>query len=97
MCQLQRLTADIWTEYLGTLNGGLPVPLSLAPPAADRIVSNSLVGARERQQSAYGFEDMCDVIVCSHEVGLAKPDRRIYQLACDQARRRHPECDLRRR
>lgn len=47
-------------------------------------MSNSLVGARERQQSAYGFEDMCDVIVCSHEVGLAKPDRRIYQLACDQ-------------
>ena len=27
---------------------------------------------------------MCDVIVYSHEIDLAKPDPRIYQLACEQ-------------
>ena len=26
---------------------------------------------------------MCDVIVYSHEVGLLKPDARIYHLVCD--------------
>lgn len=83
--QLQRLTADIWTEYLGTLNGELARYFSaLRPRLRTGIISNSLVGAREREQAAYGFEDMCDVIVYSHEVGLAKPDPRIYELACAQ-------------
>jgi hypothetical protein len=35
---------------------------------------NSFVGAREREQALYGFKDMCDVIVYSHEVGWLKPD-----------------------
>jgi magnesium transporter len=83
--QLQRLTAEIWTEYLGTLNGELARYFSaLRPRLRTGIISNSLVGAREREQAAYGFEDMCDVIVYSHEVGLAKPDPRIYQLVCAQ-------------
>lgn len=57
---------------------------ALRPRLRTGIISNSLVGAREREQAAYGFEDMCDVIVYSHEVGLAKPDPRIYELACAQ-------------
>lgn len=47
------------------------------------ILSNSFVGAREREQARYGFEDMCDVIVYSHEVGWLKPDPRIYHAVCD--------------
>jgi putative hydrolase of the HAD superfamily len=27
---------------------------------------------------------MCDVIVYSHEVGMKKPDSRIYQLLCER-------------
>jgi putative hydrolase of the HAD superfamily len=46
------------------------------------MLSNSFVGAREREESAYGFASTCDTIVYSHEVGYAKPDRRIYELAC---------------
>ncbi len=40
------------------------------------------VGAREREQERYGFADVTDVIVYSHEVGLAKPDPRVYALTC---------------
>ncbi len=81
--QLQRLTADIWAEYLGTLNGELArYFLALRPRLRTGIISNSLVGAREREQAAYGLGDMCDVIVYSHEVGFVKPDPRIYELAC---------------
>jgi FMN phosphatase YigB (HAD superfamily) len=45
------------------------------------IVSNSFAGARQREQAAYGFEDLCDTIVYSHEVGCVKPDPRIYEIA----------------
>jgi putative hydrolase of the HAD superfamily len=45
-------------------------------------VSNSFVGAREREQAAYGFEDLVEEIVYSHEVGFSKPDPRIYALIC---------------
>ena len=44
------------------------------------IVSNSGPGAREAERH-YGFEDITDDIVYSHEVGLAKPDPAIYALA----------------
>src|SRR5205823_158359 len=47
-----------------------------------RIVSNSFVGAREREQAAYGFEDLVEEIVYSHEAGFSKPDPRIYALIC---------------
>jgi putative hydrolase of the HAD superfamily len=45
-------------------------------------LSNSFVGAREREQAAYGFEDLVDEIVHTHEVGMSKPDPQIYALVC---------------
>jgi len=48
------------------------------------ILSNSFVGAREREQAAYGYMDFIDDLVYSHEVGLAKPDPRIYLLSCER-------------
>jgi epoxide hydrolase-like predicted phosphatase len=81
--QLKRLTADIWAEYLGTLNTELASYFTaLRPRYRTGILSNSLIGAREREQAAYGFENMCDVVVYSHEEGMAKPDHRIYELIC---------------
>ncbi len=81
---LAELTADVWAEYLGTLNHELARYFSgLRPRVRNGILSNSLVGAREREQALYGFEDMCDVIVYSHEVGWLKPDARIYHAVCD--------------
>jgi epoxide hydrolase-like predicted phosphatase len=81
--QLARLTDDIWAEYLGTLNVVLAGYFAaLRPRFRTGILSNSLVGAREREQAAYGLEDMCDVIVYSHEEGVAKPDPRSYELVC---------------
>ena len=47
-------------------------------------MSNSFVGAREREQAAYGFEDLVDEIIYSHECGMSKPDPRIYALACER-------------
>jgi putative hydrolase of the HAD superfamily len=47
-------------------------------------LSNSFVGAREREQEAHRFDEVCDVIVYSHEEGFLKPDPRIYRVACNR-------------
>jgi putative hydrolase of the HAD superfamily len=77
--------ADLWTEYLGSLNTELAAYFAgLRPAYRTGIISNSFVGAREREQERYGFGQLTDVIVYSHEAGISKPDPRIYQLACDR-------------
>jgi epoxide hydrolase-like predicted phosphatase len=84
---LRALMDDLWAEYLGTLNEPLADYFAgLRPRYRTGILSNSFVGAREREQAAYGFEDMCDVVVYSHEEGLKKPDRRFYEIACARLR-----------
>jgi HAD superfamily hydrolase (TIGR01509 family) len=47
-------------------------------------VSNGFLGARAREQAAYGLEDRCDTIVYSHEVGYVKPDPRIFEIALER-------------
>jgi epoxide hydrolase-like predicted phosphatase len=82
---LERFMGDLWEEYLGTLNEELTAYFaSLRGHYRTGIVSNSFAGAREREQALYGFEDMCDMIVYSHEVGCRKPDPRIYEIALQQ-------------
>ena len=77
--------ADLWREYLGTANTELiEYARELRPRYRTGIVSNSFVGAREREQAAYGLEDLVEEIVYSHEVGFSKPDPRIYALICSR-------------
>ena len=79
----QKFMADLWREYLGTANTELiEYARRLRPRYRTGIVSNSFVGAREREQAAYGFEDLVEEIVYSHEAGFSKPDPRIYALIC---------------
>jgi epoxide hydrolase-like predicted phosphatase len=81
--KLAQYLADLWREYLGTANTELiEYARRLRPRYRTGIVSNSFVGAREREQAAYGFEDLVEEIVYSHEVGFSKPDPRIYALIC---------------
>lgn len=83
--QLDALMADLWEEYLGTLNVELAVYFaSLRPRYQTAILSNSFVGAREREQERYHFAEMCDLIIYSHEEGIAKPERRIFELTCER-------------
>lgn len=82
---LAALMSDAWTEYLGTVNEELASYFaSLRPRYRTGILSNSFVGAREREQAAYSFEDMCDAVVYSHEEGYLKPDPRIYRVVCER-------------
>ena len=83
--QLVAYMTDVWREYLGSANTELIDYASrLRPRYRTGILSNSFVGAREREQAAYGFEDLVDEIVYSHEAGMSKPDPRIYALVCER-------------
>lgn len=76
---------DIWKEYLGTPNVELIEYFRcLRPRYKTAIISNSFVGAREREQERYQFGDMTDFILYSHEVGIAKPNPRIFEMACER-------------
>jgi epoxide hydrolase-like predicted phosphatase len=75
----------VWREYLGTANTELiEYARGLRPRYRTGILSNSFVGAREREQALYGFEDLVDEIVYSHECGMSKPDPGIYALTCER-------------
>jgi len=83
--QVDAFMDDIWTEYLGTLNVELTEYLrGLRPRYRTAMLSNSLVGARSRERERYHLDEMTDLIVYSHEVGMSKPDRRIYELTCER-------------
>lgn len=74
---------DMWQQYLGSANQAMVDCLrGLRPRFRTGLLSNSFIGAREREQRAYGYSDLVDDIVYSHEVGIEKPDPRIYEIAC---------------
>jgi epoxide hydrolase-like predicted phosphatase len=82
---LGALMDDAWSEYVGTLNQELAdYFMRLRPRYRTGILSNSFVGAREREQELYGFSEMCEVVVYSHEEGYMKPDPRIYRAVCER-------------
>lgn len=76
---------DMWEWYLGNPNAEL---LSYLEALGDRcdtaILSNSFVGAREREEERYGFGATCGVIMYSHEEGMEKPDPSFYRLLCER-------------
>jgi len=77
--------ADMWDWYCGELDEELVGYVAgLRPAYKTGILSNSADGARREEQRRYGFEQLVDTIVYSHEVGLAKPDPRIYALTCER-------------
>lgn len=81
------LMEEMWTGYVGVLNRDLAGYFGwLRRRYKTGMLSNSFVGAREREQEAHGLCDMCDVIVYSHEERCMKPDPRIYRIVCEKLR-----------
>jgi putative hydrolase of the HAD superfamily len=88
--QLDALMADLWDEYLGTPNDELiSYVRSLRPRCRLGILSNSFVGAREREKDVVA---LVDEAVYSHELGFNKPDPRTFAAACASVRARPEDC-----
>lgn len=78
------IASDFWRWYVGTLDQQLFD--WFAAQRAHRktgILSNSGPGARDRERH-HGFEAITDDIVYSHEVGLMKPDARVFDLTAER-------------
>lgn len=79
--QADQLMADYWRWYVGTLDQPLVDWFARVRGRGLKagILSNSGPGARQAER-LWGFEEMTDDIVYSHEVGLGKPDPAVYAL-----------------
>ncbi|MGA8247381.1 MAG: HAD family phosphatase [Nocardioides sp.] len=79
--QADELMADQWRWYVGALDQPLYDWFAglRGRGLVAGILSNSGPGAREAER-VWRFEEITDDMVYSHEVGLAKPDPRIYEL-----------------
>ena len=85
LAAIDAILEQMWQVYLGVANTELiEWARTLRPAYRTGILSNSFVGAREREHAAYGYGDLVDDLVYSHEAGLLKPDPRIYALCCQR-------------
>ena len=83
--QGDQMMAEMWDAYCGELDVSLrDFAAGLRPELTTAILSNSADGARRQEQRRYGIEELVDVIVYSHEVGVAKPDAAIFALTQDR-------------
>lgn len=91
--RVEAFMADFWAEYLGTPNEELiDWVRGLRGRCTLGILSNSFVGARERETSLYHFDELVERIVYSHEIGVGKPDPRAFEAACAALAVRPQDC-----
>lgn len=80
----EQFWGDVWDDYVGRPNTALmDYVAGLRTRHRVALLSNSFVGAREREEAAHGLSRLCDVILYSHEAGTRKPDPAFYRLACE--------------
>lgn len=77
--------AAFWDVYMGAPNEELIAYFrALRPRYRTAILTNSFIGAREREEARYGFTSMVDVAVYTHEEGVHKPHPLIYAIASER-------------
>jgi epoxide hydrolase-like predicted phosphatase len=81
----EELLAELWDWYSGELNTEMADYFQrLRPRYRTAILSNAAAGGRREEERRYCFSAMADVLVYSYEVGIEKPDRRIYEITCER-------------
>jgi len=82
---LDAFMQDFWDIYCGNPNPELYAYLaSLRPRYRTALLSNSGDGARREEEKRYHFSELVERAIYSHEEGVAKPDPRIYAIACEK-------------
>jgi epoxide hydrolase-like predicted phosphatase len=81
----KELLTDLWSWYVGELNTEMADYFQrLRPQYRTALLSNTAAGGRREEDRRYGFTAMADVLVYSYEVGIEKPDQRIYEITCER-------------
>ena len=73
-----------WLTAQGTIGPNLELVRALRTDYRLSILSNADLSLRRRLQEEIGISQLFDDIICSAEVGMAKPDPQIYLLACER-------------
>jgi epoxide hydrolase-like predicted phosphatase len=90
--QVDAFMQDFWDVYCGNPNPELAAYLGgLRPRYQTTLLSNSFVGARREEEARLHLSEIADLIIYSHEVGVEKPDERIYAVTCERLGRRPEE------
>jgi len=69
-----------WRE----VDGARDLLSALRGRAATAIVTNNIAKEQRRKIAACGFEPLVDAVVISEEVGITKPDPRIFEIALER-------------
>jgi putative hydrolase of the HAD superfamily len=75
---------DEWRKAQAAIEGSLDLARALRPRYKVSILSNADLSLRQRLQHELGVAHFFDDIVCSAEVGIAKPDAAVFLLACER-------------
>lgn len=74
----------VWRASQHLVLENVELARALRPSYRIGILSNSDASLRERLRDGLGIADLFDVLVCSAEVGMAKPEPAIYRLAAER-------------
>jgi putative hydrolase of the HAD superfamily len=81
-----------WREQQGWITANLDLIRSLRTAYRTAVLSNADNTLRARFLAHEGLLDLFDEFICSADVGMAKPDPRIYALAAERMRLPPAEC-----
>jgi putative hydrolase of the HAD superfamily len=70
-----------WRDGQHLIDANIALIRRLRPPYRTSVLSNADSTLVERLRNGWRIHDLFDDVVCSADVGMAKPDPRIYSLA----------------
>ena len=81
-----------WHETWGLISENVELVRALRPPYRLAVLSNADITLEDRIRNDYGIYDLFDEVICSADVGLAKPDAAAYRLAAERLGLEAEEC-----
>jgi len=81
-----------WRDRQHLIGPNLDLIRRLRPPYVTSVLSNADNTLVDRMKHEQGIFDLFDDVLCSADVGLAKPDPRVYELAARRLGLEPAEC-----
>ncbi len=81
-----------WRKSQAAIESNVALVMALRPGYKVSILSNADASLRQRLEHEIGIHHLFDDIVCSAEVGMAKPEPAVFDLACGRLGLAPGEC-----
>ncbi len=81
-----------WRKAQVAIEPNVELARALRPDYKVSILSNADVSLRRRLEHEIGIHHLFDDIVCSAEIGIAKPEPAVFHLACERLGLPPAEC-----